>query len=114
MRLYLDEHVPSAITAGLRCRDVDVLTVQEDGLQGSADPILFDRAIELDRLIYSQDKDFLAEARQRQHNSQLFPGVIHCRQLALSIGRRVVDLETIAKYGDPDTFANRVTYLPLR
>ena len=62
MRLYLDEHVPSAITAGLRRLGVDVLTVQEDGLAGQADPVVFDRAVELGCLLYSQDKDFLIES----------------------------------------------------
>lgn len=29
--LYMDHHVPSAITAGLRKRGVDVFTAEEDG-----------------------------------------------------------------------------------
>lgn len=29
---YMDEHVPRAISVGLRLRGVDVLTAQEDGL----------------------------------------------------------------------------------
>ena len=43
-----------------------------------------------------------------------FPGVIFCREVRLSIGDRVRYLELIAKYGDPDEYANRVTYLPIR
>lgn len=37
--LYMDEHVHRAITSELRRRDVDVLTVQEDGRAGTADTI---------------------------------------------------------------------------
>ncbi len=33
--VYMDEHVPKAITIGLRMRGIDVLTVQEDGLSSS-------------------------------------------------------------------------------
>ena len=43
-KLYMDEHVPSAITEGLRRRGVDVLTAQEDGRTGEDDPELLDRA----------------------------------------------------------------------
>ncbi len=28
---YMDEHIPMAITLGLRMRGVDILTAQEDG-----------------------------------------------------------------------------------
>jgi predicted nuclease of predicted toxin-antitoxin system len=61
----MDENVPIAITEGLRMRGVDVLTVQEDGLTSFPDPVVFDRAIELQRIVFSQDQDFLAEAKRR-------------------------------------------------
>ncbi|HEY4564743.1 MAG TPA: DUF5615 family PIN-like protein, partial [Thermoanaerobaculia bacterium] len=44
LALYMDENVPRAITGGLRLRGIDVLTVQEDGLSGLADPEVLDRA----------------------------------------------------------------------
>ena len=31
--LYMDQHIPRAITFGLRARGVDVLTTQEDGTE---------------------------------------------------------------------------------
>ena len=31
---YMDEHIPRSITAGLRARGVDLLTVQEDNRRG--------------------------------------------------------------------------------
>ena len=33
LRFYMDEHVPKAVTEGLRGRGVDVITVQELGLR---------------------------------------------------------------------------------
>jgi hypothetical protein len=53
INLYMDENVPVPVTEGLRRRDVDVLTVQEDNRQSTPDPILLDRAAELDRVIFS-------------------------------------------------------------
>jgi hypothetical protein len=43
LSFYMDEHVPGAITAGLRTRHV-VLTAQEDGRTGATDGELLDRA----------------------------------------------------------------------
>ena len=113
LSLYMDENVPIAITEGLRMRGVDVLTVQEDGLTSFPDPVVFDRAIELQRIVFSQDQDFLAEAKHRQAEGISFPGVVYARQLRVSIGDCVRDLEIIAKVGSPEDFTNRVQYLPL-
>ena len=57
---YMDVHVPSAVTAGLRRRGVNVLTSQQDGTQESGDEALLERATELDRVLFTQDDDLLA------------------------------------------------------
>ncbi len=53
LALYMNEHVPRAITVGLRVRGVDVLTVQEDDRRGTDDADLLDRAVELNRVMFS-------------------------------------------------------------
>jgi predicted nuclease of predicted toxin-antitoxin system len=75
--LYTDQHVPRAITVGLRVRGVDVLTAYEDGTSELADPELLDRADELRRVLFTQDDDLLAEAARRQREGILFLGVIY-------------------------------------
>ncbi len=40
VKLYMDHNVPSAITAGLRMRGVDVLTAYEDDAHQLDDPAL--------------------------------------------------------------------------
>jgi len=40
--LYVDVHVPSAVTYALRLRDLDVLTAQEDGADQFSDAALLD------------------------------------------------------------------------
>ena len=59
----MDVHVPLAITEGLRRRNVDVLTAQEDGAQRIGDSDLLDRAAFLNRVLFTQDDDFLVEVR---------------------------------------------------
>jgi len=64
--LYMDHHVHREITAALRRRGVDVLTSAEDDTATIADPALLDRATALGRVLFSQDRDLLIEARRRQ------------------------------------------------
>src|SRR5207244_3860628 len=85
LKFYMDEHVPQAITDGLRLHDVDVLTVQEDERSGLTDPMLMDRSTELDRLLFTQDPDFLIEANRRQRGGIQFSGIIFERHMSLSI-----------------------------
>ena len=47
--LYFDVHVRRAVTEGLRLREVDVLTAQEDDAATMDDPVLLDRAMALGR-----------------------------------------------------------------
>lgn len=109
---YMDVHVPRAITIGLRLRKIDVLTAQEDQRRTTPDPLLLDRATELNRLIFTQDDDFLKEAQKRQQQGIEFTGIIYIHHQQLIIGNCIQDLELIAKIGTPQEFANRVQFLP--
>jgi hypothetical protein len=110
---YMDVHVRSAITNGLRRRGVDVITAQEDGARRLLDPALLDRATVLLRVLFSQDHDLLREARRRELAGESFGGVVYVHQQRLTVGQIVEDLELIAKAADPADFMNRVEYLPL-
>ena len=111
--LYMDENVPIAITKGLHQRDIDVLTAQEDNKVHTQDSIIVDRAIELNRVIFSQDRDFLILADRYQKTGIDFTDVIYAPQRSVTIGECVRDLEIIAKASDPQDLSNRVFYLPL-
>jgi predicted nuclease of predicted toxin-antitoxin system len=109
----MDEHLPRAITVGLRLMGVDVLTTQEDGRRHAPDDLLLDRAFELRRVLFSQDEDLLTEATRRQREGIPFAGVIYAHQLGITIGRCISELEMIAKVASPNDISNRVEYLPL-
>jgi predicted nuclease of predicted toxin-antitoxin system len=112
LAFYMDVHIPAAVTRGLRLRDVDVLTAQEDAHQQADDSTLLDRASELGRILVSQDDDLLAEAMMRQRHGKPFAGVIYGHQLEVTIGRMVNDLDLISKAGTREDLAGRVEYLP--
>jgi len=62
--LYFDVHVPEAIAQQLRLRNIDVLTVVEDGRRRAPDDILLERARELARVTFTFDIGFRALAEQ--------------------------------------------------
>ena len=110
----MDVHVRRAVTNGLRLRGVDVLTAQEDGARQLSDPDLLDRAAALDRVLFTQDDDLLKEAARRLRSGAAFAGVIYAHQLNVTVGQCIDDLELIAKATEPEEWAGRLLYLPLK
>jgi hypothetical protein len=110
--LYMDVHIPKAITIGLRLRGVDVLTAQEDGTITLSDADLLNRATELGRILYSHDDDLLAEAHARLSHGKNFAGVIYSHQLTSPIGHCIEDLEIIAKTCEPVDMLNQIEFIP--
>jgi predicted nuclease of predicted toxin-antitoxin system len=82
--IYMDVHMPKAITVGLRIRGVDVVTAQEDGTSTLPDEELLDRATELGRVLVTFDSDLLVEADKRQREEKEFVGVIYARLLRVN------------------------------
>ena len=113
LALYMDVHVPSAVTEGLRRRGVDVLTSQEDGTREASDEALLLRANELDRLLFSQDDDLLRIAAAWRDAGRDFLGVIYAHQRRASVGQLVEDLELIASCCFAEELSGCVTNLPL-
>lgn len=112
--LYLDVHIPYAVTIGLRLRSVDLITAQEDQTTTLDDSDLLDRATALGRILFSQDKDLLREAHRRQRRGQPFGGIIYAPQGKVSVGQCVDDLEVVTQCSESAEWANRLEYLPLR
>ncbi len=114
VNLYMDHHVRRAITEQLRLRGIDVLTAEADGASRFDDAELLDRATKLGRVLFSQDQDLLREATRRQQTGEPFAGVIYAHQRKCTIRQSIEGLELIAKVGEPEDFADRVEYLPLK
>lgn len=113
LQLYMDVNVRIEITRGVRARGVEVLRAQEDGFGTAPDPQVLDRAMSLNRVLFSQDEDLLAEAAMRQRARQEFAGLIYAHQLGITIGGCINDLELVAKIYEPEEMRNQVLYLPL-
>jgi hypothetical protein len=111
--LYMDVHVPRAITLGLRMRKVDVVTAQEDRAEDCSDAEILARATGLGRAVFTFDADFLVEGAKSQREAKNFAGILYAHPLRVSIGQCVHDLEVIAMAGEPKDLENTIEFLPL-
>ena len=110
--LYMDVHVPQAITEQLRRRGVDVLTAIDDGQAETPDKELLARAHELGRVVFTQDIRFKALAEAWQREGKPFTGLAFGHQLRGTIGQYVRDLELIAQASEAPEWIGAVAYLP--
>ncbi len=111
--LYVDVHVPQAITDQLRRRGVDVVTAIEDGCDFLRDEELLERARALGRVLFTQDIRFKALAEDWQRQGRPFAILLFGHQLGATLGRFVRDLELVAQASDPEEWQGQVGHLPL-
>lgn len=112
VELYMDVHVPQAITDQLRRRGIDVLTAIEDNARELADDELLQRATDLERVIFTQDIRFKALAEDWQRQGRHFTGLVFGHQRGGTIGQFVQDLALICFATEPSECANNVAHIP--
>lgn len=112
--LYMDVHIPQAITDQLRRRGVDVMTAFDDEAHELPDDQLLLRVTQLNRVLFTQDIRFRVLAETWQVDGKSFSGLIFGHQLGGTIGQFVRDLEFIAKASEPDEWMNAVEYIPFK
>ena len=107
IKFYMDEHVPTAVTVGLRLlREVAVLTAQETGLLAASDEDHLALAADEGRVLFTQDTDFL-----RLHAEGIsHAGIAYVRQQT-SIGYIVRGLMLIYQVLDPEDMQQHVEFL---
>jgi predicted nuclease of predicted toxin-antitoxin system len=110
---YMDENIDSRITRELRRRELDVLTVQEDGYTRTPDIEILDRASSLARVLVTYDHHFVIEAGRRLDNGIYFYGIVYITNNKAPIGKQIEDLELIANVTDHSYFEEKkIEYLP--
>jgi hypothetical protein len=106
IKFYMDEHVPRAVTEGLRRRGVDVLRAQEAGLLEADDERHLAFALSEGRVLFTQGADFLRlHAAGRPH-----AGIVYAPQQT-PIGAIVRGLMLIYDVLSPDDMAGHVEFL---
>jgi hypothetical protein len=111
LRAYADEHVHSAIVQALRTRGMDVVTVQDRGRQGTDDAELLAEALRGERVMLTNDTDFLALASRCARRGETFAPIFFWPQNRRGVGEIV---RRILREADPAEYAgasSRVHFL---
>ena len=90
-----------------------MLTTDADGTADRDDEFLLQRATDLGRVFFTQDRDFLVLAGAWQQARREFTGMVYAHQLRITIGGAIHDLALIALLMNPDEMRNRVEFLPV-
>lgn len=106
IRFYTDEQVARAVVRGLRRRGVDVLTVPEAGTLGVSDADQLQRARDEERVIFTQDDDFLRLAADGSDHA----GIVYASQ-EHRVGEIIRGLMVIYEVLEAGEMAGRVEYL---
>lgn len=107
LRFHLDEHVPHAVAAGLRARRVDVTTTVDAKLLGADDDAHIEFARGEQRVVFTNDADFLRLASQGIKHS----GIVYCPPTDSRIGEVVRYLALMSDCLEPNDIADKVEYL---
>lgn len=101
----LDEHLPSSVAEELEGRGVDVKTVYDVSLDGTPDSGILEFAEQDNRVIVTQDSDFL-ELNEEQHS-----GIVFLTE-PVGIGDLTRELARVLENFEPEDLENSVIYIP--
>ena len=106
IKFYTDAHIAKAVVRGLRERGLDVLSVQDTRMFDVPDDDHLRLAIEQDRVIVTQDADFLRfNSENVEHR-----GFVYAPQ-GTSIGEIIRGLMLIWEVLEPSDMQGHVEYL---
>jgi hypothetical protein len=102
LRAYADEHVAFPIVQALRARGMDLVTVQDRGREGTDDAELLTEALSDERVMLTNDTDFLALAAGYASRGVTFAPIFFWPQQRRRIGeivRRIIRQASGLDYG---------------
>ena len=115
LKLAADENFNAAIVRGLlrAAPELDVVTVQEAGLAGAADPDVLEWAASAGRVLLTHDvRTMPGFVRARVDAGRPMPGVIKVAGTC-PIGRAVQDVLLLAQGSEEGEWANQIVRVPL-
>jgi uncharacterized protein DUF5615 len=115
LRLLADENLDNDIVRAVLRREpsLDLVRVQDVGLDGVDDPRVLEWAAVEDRILVSHDVNTIPRhAYERVRRGERMPGVIIVPQRA-AIARCVEDLLLVVECSSEGEWAGRVLFLPL-
>ena len=110
-----DENFHYAVLRGLRrfLPDVDVIRVQDVGLDGEPDPVVLEWAAQNRRMLLTHDVATMRKfLKERLAAGRSMPGVVEV-PTKLGIGRVIQDLAMVAYCSVPDEWEGLLIRLPI-
>ena len=107
LRFHLDENVPIAIAEALARRGIDVTTTPETGLLGEDDASQLAYCVREQRVLVTQDMDFLRLDRDGSDHA----GIACCAVGTRTIGQVVRSLVLLHEHLTPDEMVRHVEFL---
>ena len=107
IRFHLDENVVPAVALGLRRYGIDVTTTNDAGLRGQPDAVQLSFIQETQRVLFTQDADFLLIASIRIDH----PSITYCKKATRSIGEIIKTLALLYEVMTPEEMVGRVEFL---
>ncbi|MEH2424001.1 MAG: DUF5615 family PIN-like protein [Nostoc sp.] len=104
---HLDENVDPVITLGLRRYGIDVTTTNDVELRTQSDEIQLRFIQETQRVLFTQDADFLIIASSRLDH----PGITYCKKGTRSIGEIIQTLVLIYEVMTLEEIVGRVEFV---
>lgn len=115
LRFLADEDFNQDIVRGVLREnpDIDVTSIQEEGLSSIDDPLVLETAAQQNRILLSHDvRTMLPEAYARIAAGQRMPGVFFVRQTT-PIGKAIEEIVILAECSLEGEWEGQVNYLPL-
>ena len=107
IRFYFDQHVPGAVTVGLRQRGIEVLTAQEADRCGLPDSDQLGFATAEERVVVTFDTDYLELHRSGAEHA----GIVWSPATKHAIGPFIQMLLLVHGLLDRDSMRSHVEYL---
>jgi len=111
LKAYADAHVVFGLVQALRQRGMDVVRVQDRGREQADDTELLDEALHDERVMLTNDVDFLVLAAQRAAQQQRFAPIFFWPQQRRSIGQLVRSIIREVSRHDYDSACSQVFFL---
>lgn len=103
LKAYADENVANAVVQALRKRGMDIITVSEQGRRGIGDARLLAEALSDERVLLTNDQDFLTLAAEAAARQIVFAPIFYWPQQTRSVRELVTG---IIREASQDTYAN--------
>jgi Domain of unknown function (DUF5615) len=108
---YADAHVVFGLLQALRRRGMDVVRVQDCGREEAEDADLLAEALANERVLLTNDTDFLVLAAERGARQERFAPIFFWPQQHRSIGQLVHSIIREASRHDYDSACSQVFFL---